>query len=298
MSRQMRRAFRWCVAATLFAVSSVALSAVWNFPLPAAPKFATEAHAPIGGHQIWYRDTGGTGTPVIFMHARTGSSQSWDYQVPAFVAAGFRVIVWDRLGTGKSTLDAGAQVGSATEDLEGLVNFLGIDRFHLVATAAGGFTANDYALTYPRRLRTLTLANTLGGIADKDYAVLQQQIRPPNFNTLPPEVRELSPAYRAANLPGMKRWIELEHLSSAPVPLEKPQLGRSQVTFEQLSELKMPVLLLTGGADLFWPEPLLRVVAGHIRHAQTVVVPDAGHSVYWEQPELFNQSVIRFLRRN
>src|SRR4029077_5327752 len=43
-----------------------------------------EAYAELPGARIFYRDTGGSGVPVIFLHAATGSSRVWDYQIPAF----------------------------------------------------------------------------------------------------------------------------------------------------------------------------------------------------------------------
>jgi len=42
--------------------------------------------------------------PIVFLHAATGSSQSWDNQIPAFTAAGYRFITFDRRGWGKSQL--------------------------------------------------------------------------------------------------------------------------------------------------------------------------------------------------
>jgi len=46
----------------------------------------------------WYTDTGGSGVPVILLHAGTGSSRVWEYQVPVLTKAGFRVIAFDRRG--------------------------------------------------------------------------------------------------------------------------------------------------------------------------------------------------------
>src|SRR5579862_6836252 len=65
-----------------------------------------EAFATVPGARIFYRDTGGSGTPLILLHAATGSSRSWEYQIPAFAAAGYRVIAFDRRGWGRTTLDS------------------------------------------------------------------------------------------------------------------------------------------------------------------------------------------------
>ena len=66
-----------------------------------------EAHADLPGVRLWYTDTGGRGVPVIFVHAATGSSRVWEYQLPAFTSGGYRVVTYDRRGFGRSASDAG-----------------------------------------------------------------------------------------------------------------------------------------------------------------------------------------------
>ena len=92
--------------------------------------------AQFSGRKLWYRDSGGTGVPVVLLHAGTGSALVWEHQVPAFTAAGYRVIAYDRLGFGKSSLDPGAAPGTSVDDLQGLMRHLGISTFHLAGTAA------------------------------------------------------------------------------------------------------------------------------------------------------------------
>src|SRR5689334_15499511 len=107
-------------------------------------------HLELPGVDLWYTDSGGHGVPVVFMHAASGTSESWYQQIPAFTAAGFRCIAPDRRGWGKSKQNAkGEQPGHACDDLHGLVEHLGLERFHLIATAAGGAVSVDYAITHP-----------------------------------------------------------------------------------------------------------------------------------------------------
>ena len=48
------------------------------------------------GVNLWYEDTGSTGTAVIFLHAASGTADSWEYQLPAFTATGYRCVAYDR----------------------------------------------------------------------------------------------------------------------------------------------------------------------------------------------------------
>ena len=57
------------------------------------------------GVHLWYNDTGGSGTPVVFMHAASGTCDSWVYQLPVFTAAGYRCVTYDRWGWGRSRPD-------------------------------------------------------------------------------------------------------------------------------------------------------------------------------------------------
>jgi pimeloyl-ACP methyl ester carboxylesterase len=265
-----------------------------------------EGYAALPGVRLFYRDTGGSGTPVVLLHANTGSSRVWEYQIPAFTAAGYRVIAFDRRGWGRTEVEPAAQHasqgrderGTAADDLRALLDNLGIQRIHLVGTAGGGFVALDFAVSYPERLRSLVVANSIGGVQDADFLELNQRLRPPQFGALPPEIREVGPSYRAANLEGTKRWVELEKISRPPGPLAPAQPLRNHLTFSLLETIQTPTLLLTGDSDLFAPPPLVRMFAAHLKGAEVVIVPEAGHSTYWEQPDVFNRVVLQFLSKH
>ena len=243
--------------------------------------------------RLWYRDSGGTGVPVIFLHAASGNSEMWEHQRPPFAAAGFRFIAYDRRGHGRSVATAGAGRGSLAGDLELLIKHLNLNRFHLVGTAAGGGAAFDYALSFPQRLRSLVIANSLGGVTDPDYVAMGRRIRPsPQFETLPVEFRELGPSYRAANPDGVARWIGLAKSGQQTAgPLNR-------ITFSAVETIRVPVLLLTGDADLYTPPAVLPMFAERIKGASELIVPECGHSAYWEQPDIFNRAVLDFVRRH
>ena len=258
-----------------------------------------EAYATLPGVRIFYRDTGGAGVPVVLLHANTGSSRVWEYQIPAFTAKGYRVIAYDRRGWGRTQIDpSGPQPGTAAADLLGLLDQMKLDRVHLVATAGGAFAGLDFALSYPQRVRSLTIANSIGAVQDQDFLDLGRRLRPPQFDALPPEIRELGPSYRAANQEGTQRWVNLEKISRPEGPPAPAQPTKNGVTFSLLETLRTPTLLLTGGADMYAPPPVLRLFAARIQGSESVIVPEAGHSTYWEQPEVFNRAVLAFIAKH
>ena len=201
------------------------------------------------------------------------------------------------MGGDGATIDANTPIGTAADDLIALMDSLHLDRVHLVGTAAGGFVTLDTALSFPKRLRSIVVANSIGGVQDPEFLELGRRLRPAPFAAMPPELREVSPSYRASNPNGTAQWIAMEK-ASRPAGQVPAQPLKNATTFAALESIRVPTLLLTGGADMFAPPPVLKMFAMHMKHAETVVVPEAGHSTYWEQPEAFNRAVLNFIRKH
>jgi pimeloyl-ACP methyl ester carboxylesterase len=269
--------------------------AAMRHPLPAPlPAPVSIARLPDIGLAFW--DTGGTGEPVILLHAGTGSHAVWGYQQPVLAKAGYRVISYSRRGYLDSESGPTGDTGSASDDLERLADHLKIDRFHAVGTAAGAIVGVDFALSRAIRLRSLVCACTHMGITDPDYLKMSNGLRPKGFNEMPSEFREVGPSYRAANPEGTALWVELEHKSLTGTRImQKPT---NAITFAALRQLRLPVLIMGGDADLWAPPSVKRQFAAAIPGSELVIVPEAGHSAYWEQPEIFNETVLGFLGRH
>ena len=256
---------------------------------------AKEGIAELAGTHLGYWDTGGSGEPVVFLHPASGSALVWLYQQPAFAKAGYRVVAYSRRNYYNSDLAPEDNPGTGSEDLHHLIEFLGLEKFHAVSSAAGGSVAADYALSHPERLLSLTvssnnLAATTGYIAET-----AAKIRFKEWDDLPRWFRELGPSYRAANPEGVEKWIELNHKSETGKGAR--QRLANVVTPEKLRTLKVRTLLMTGAADMFTPPSITRMIARHVPNNVVVIVAECGHSPYWEQPEFFNRTVLGFIGR-
>ena len=264
-------------------------------PLPAQVP-AKEAIAQLPGARLGYWDTGGNGAPIVLMHPATGSALIWGYQQPVFARAGYRIIAYSRRGYHNSEPVPKENPGTASEDLHHLIEHLGIQKFHAVASAAGCSITIDYALSHPDRLFSIVLASGIGGVRDPEYLKLSEGLRPKGFAEMPADFRELGPSYRAANPEGVRQWIELEHKAITGNRLgQKPA---NEVTWARLQKMQVPTLLLTGDADLYSPPAVTRLFARNIPNSELVIVPEAGHSSYWERPEIFNTAVLDFIGRH
>jgi pimeloyl-ACP methyl ester carboxylesterase len=264
-------------------------SPITPIPIPVqAP--AKEAMAPLPGTQLWYWDTGGSGAPIVLLHPATGSGLIWGYQQPVFAKAGYRVIAYSRRGYINSAPFDRSNAGIGSEDLRALADHLGLGRFHLVASAAGGSIASDFAFSYQPRLLSLTISSNSFGVRDGEIAKAATFIRPKGWDEMPAEFRELGPSYRAANPEGVKAWMELEHKALIGRQFRQPL--KNEITQARLKELKLPVLLIAGAADMSTPPSISRMIAAEIAGSRVAFIPESGHSTYWEQPELFNRAVL------
>ncbi len=262
-------------------------------PLPARAA-AKEGQIQLPSGKVFVRDTGGDGPVVVLMHPATGSALIWGYQEPAFAAAGFRVVAWSRRGHyGSDPVDKDSP-GSYARDLDALMDALGVRAFNIVASAAGCTIALDYAMSFPARLQKIVISSgSLGNIKEAEFTRATQSSRIKGFDDLPPEFRELGPSYRAANPEGVKAWLDLEHKA-----LSGNRAGPTLLntfTWAKLEQMRVPALLLYGGADLAAPAALGRLVANHLPNREMIVVPESGHSIYWEQPREFNRAALEFL---
>jgi pimeloyl-ACP methyl ester carboxylesterase len=279
------------------ALGIVALLAVATAP-DAKADDAAGGFVDLPNVKLWVTDTGGSGDPLVLLHANTGTAENWEKQTPALVAAGYRVISFDRPSWGKSVIHPGMKPVSVAEDLEALADYLKLTKFHLLGVAGGGYIALDYAAWKPERLKSLVLAATgLGLSGDAEADAFRKLAAIPGFAQQPPEVREMSPSYRGLNPEGVARWKEIEERSKqkgAPVP---PQ--RTPNTDEKIASITTPTLVLGGDVDLTTPSGAVRLWAKHLKVAhEFVLIPEAGHSVAWEQPEAFNRAVIAFLKKH
>jgi len=318
--------------ATVQAAAKPATTPVVVVPEP--PQVAArEGLFDVGGARLWYWDTGGDGQAVVFLHPGTGNGTSWIYQQPVFAKAGYRVIGYSRRGSFKSEADAsapampGAMTSQDIEDLNKLAMHLQLGRFHLVGIAAGGFVAAHYSVNFPETLRSVVLGCSLMNIQEPEYQALTNKAQMPNFQSLASEYKELSATYRTLNPEGTERWIEIEKknppnamgrgaggpgaraggTAAAPgtpsggaiaFPPQSAAGGRKPVNFTTLREMsiKVPTLLMTGDADLYFNPGLLHYVGQHVPAAKRLVLDYSGHAPFWEQPTEFNRMILDFIK--
>ena len=256
---------------------------------------AREGMAQLPDTHLGYWDTGGAGQPIVLLHPASGSALVWLYQQPVFAEAGYRVIAYSRRNYYNSELAPADNPGAASKDLQNFIESLKLEKFHIVSSAAGGSVAADYALSHPERLLSLTVSSNNLAAANGYIAEAAAKMHLQKWDDLPRWFRELGPSYRAANPAGVAKWTELNQISETGKGARQKLVNI--VTPEKLATLKVRTLLMTGAADMFTPPSITRMIARHVPDNEVVIVPECGHSPYWEQPEFFNRTVLGFIGR-
>jgi pimeloyl-ACP methyl ester carboxylesterase len=256
----------------------------------------TEGYAEIAGARLWYWDTGGDGPALILCHPASQGALIWEHQRDAFADAGYRVIGYSRRGHHPSDTGPANQPGTTIGDLDALCRFLGIETAHLLGAAAGGITALGFACRFPERVSGLILAGTIFAPDEEEWRALYARLGIAALHGIAPtEFLELGPAYRAGNPEGVATFAALAHQATAGKTGFAQPTG-AEVTWARMERLTMPVLLLTGEADLYAPPPMQELIARHLAKPTLATLRAVGHAPYWEAPEAFNADVLEFLR--
>jgi pimeloyl-ACP methyl ester carboxylesterase len=242
---------------------------------------------------FFYTDHGGPGIPLVLLHAAAGHSDCWTEQVPAFTAAGYRLVTYDMRGFGRTPAPGTATESSISEDLLALATALDLPPFFVVGTAYGGFGALEFAADHPERLRGLVLSTSFGGLTDPEYTAIRTAHVPPDLASWPTVEKELGKTYRESNPDGVARFLAME--SSGYKPDGARQSLRQPLTLDRIATISVPTLVIAGDEDVYAPPPVMQALAQRIPNARIEVIPNAGHSAYWEQPQTWNTLILTFI---
>lgn len=260
--------------------------------LLAAPLQAESIDVP--GGKLWY-EVRGEGPPLVLLHDGLVPSGTWDDQMPAFARL-FRTVRYDRRGYGRS--EAAKEAFSDVDDLHAVLEALKIDRAVLVGCSNGAKLAVDYALAHPDRVGTLVLVGPV--VSGLPYSEHFQRRGLENFQS-PKGLIEAWVQDRYILDPASTRARERLRalLKGSPTPLVNrgiASLASKRPAVGRLSEIKVPTLILVGASDIPDVHAHAGALEAGIQGSRRVVISDAGHLIHLEKPDLFNETVLKFLQ--
>ena len=255
-----------------------------------------------------YYEVDGAGPFLVFAHGLGGNHLSWWQQVPHFRAR-YTCVTFAHRGFAPSSAPAGGpDPADYVGDLAALVDHLGASDIRIVAQSMGGWTALEYALAQPGRVRALVLASTAGTIArvpslfggpgqlpawERRAAAAAATNQASNIHVAAGErmAREQPAAHFL--------YQEIDALSGVDKLKLRQKLHDGLVRpADALRTLKVPTLWLTGDEDVVYPPFLSDILSAMMPNSRVAHVRQAGHSVYFERPAEFNRIVEEFLDAN
>jgi len=249
--------------------------------------------AAVNDIQLYYEEAG-EGPAVVFLHGAGGNHISWWNQVPIF-SDRYRVVTVDHRGFGQSTDPSGAGSTRFADDLEALLDHLGIERAALVAQSMGGRTASEVALRSPQRVWALVMCDTLGSFVWSDLEPRRQQLREERLAKAG-EGGVILRGYMAPSfIIGEPAKTYLYQVVQGLNPPRGATVPSTPATKEQLAALTMPTMFIVGDEDPVVAPEIVQTVRAEIPGAEYREFAGSGHSVYWEQPQAFNEALAPFL---
>jgi len=251
---------------------------------------------------ISYRESGSINKEVlVFLHGIGSASGSWFEQLEN-LSSNYRVVAWDAPGYGNSTalLNEKPNAKDYAHALEKFIVSLNIQPHVLVGHSLGALIAGSYAANYSISWLRLILADPANGHGRLGEQERLEKLRSrlDNMSKLGPErlAKERSPALLSKKASSEALEFVRYNMSNLRVD-GHAQAAYMLSTGNLINDAKFfsgPVLVLCGSEDTITPEDEAKKVAAAYKKSRYQALPGVGHASYIENPDLFNDVIIKF----
>lgn len=248
-----------------------------------------------------YWDQQGQGVPILLIMGLGYPSDLWHRTRPV-LSARYRTIALDNRGVGRSDAPLGPySIAVMAEDACAVLDTVAVESAHIFGVSMGGMIAQEFALQYPQRVRSLILGCTQAGGPHALPAapdVLMALMSQPNLTSDQAEEVFIPILYEAAS-PRERIEEDMAILRKWP---PSPAAFAAQLqaivgweAYRRLPEIAAPTLVIHGDSDRLIPRRNGELIAAGIPTAKLVVIPHAGHMLATDQPEATHRALAEFL---
>lgn len=270
-----------------------------NLPHWSEPAFLNRP----GGYRLaWFELGAPTGRPLLLCHGLAASSLQFADDAKFFAEQGFRVIVPDLRGHGRSTCpsireDADFSISTLADDLLALLNHLEIEQIDWVGNSLGGILALYIIGQKPERLRSLATYGTAFSLNVPDWIVPMGKL---TFGVLGPKLTAaiggpMTTTNKKAQplIAKMLRDMDFDAVMRTGKAVLKYDMIEYALRFER------SILIMRGAKDAWVNTNLPATLKAMQNHPDFTLVEleDAGHVANQDQPEVFRQHLLAFLAR-
>lgn len=260
---------------------------------------------------LYYEDHG-EGRPVVLIHGWPLSSRAWEKQVPALIAAGYRVISYDRRGFGQSSQPwQGYDYDNFAADLNALLTHLDVQDATLVGFSMGGGEVARYIATYgEQRVASIVLAcavtpfmhivegNPEGGIDDPNIEGLKDGVKTDRLAFLENFTQMFFGVDGNVLISEEARqyFKRIASMASPKGTLDCIDAFCKTDFRADLEKITVPALILHGDADAIVPyEVSGKRAHAMIAHSSVALIAGAPHGFNATHAEEFNEALLTFL---
>ena len=252
----------------------------------------------------------GSGVPIVFVHEFAGDSRSWEPQLRHF-GRSYRCVAYNARGYPPSDVPktvASYSQARAADDVVSVLDHLGIDKAHIVGLSMGGFATLHFGFRHPGRALSLTVAGCGYG-AEPD----QRERFRAEADVISAELKRDGMASFAARYAYGPSRVQFENKDPRGFLDFKRMLGEHSALgsantqggcqrerpslydlVDEMKALTVPTLVLTGDEDWHCLLPGI-LMKRHIPSAALAVMPNSGHTINLEEPDMFNRIVGEFI---
>jgi len=248
-----------------------------------------------------YWDEQGAGEPVLLIMGLGYPSAMW-YRTRPLLATRYRTIALDNRGVGRSDVPPGPYpIALMASDAAAVLDASGLESAHVFGTSMGGMIAQEFALQYPKRVRSLILGCTAAGGPQAVRAEPEvTQLLMARGNLTPEQAAEATVPFIYDS--ATSRELIDEDLAMRKDWFPRPEAYYAQLqgifsweAYSRLSQISAPTLVIHGQSDRLVPAGNGTLIAERIAGAKLVMLPQASHIFTTDQPEAAHHAILEFL---
>ena len=274
----------------------------------------TEKYAQIGDVKLCYEILGKEdGHPILLIHGFGVKKEVWMAQV-GDLSQHFKVIRFDNRGSGKSGRPSGTNMDIFTEDIKNLLDYLQIEKTHVIGWSLGGMIAQNFILKYPEKVDKLVLICTVPGYPTEEGPEIYKKMRlyeleigpekafwetaRANYYSTYRREMEKDPKKKYFGIWSAEDFIKFLSLDpSTPQDIiNQAEALKTHNTFDRLKEIKNQTLLIPASHDRLTPQVTMEEMHQQIPNSSLVVIEKAGHYAPMTRTPEVNKAIIEFLK--
>ncbi len=237
----------------------------------------------VGEVELYY-ELHGSGTPVVLIGGLAGDSRAWKPQIEV-LSKDYQILAFDNRGTGRSGAPEDPYTTrSFADDTIGLMNALDLPAAHVIGRSMGGAIAQEMAINYPDRVRSMIITASFGKMDRYGARLLLNVMEVTKAQGYEEAAKHQSvmlfpPSYFNAHKD------EMDALEKALANPDRPLHGYANSTYacvehdtlDRLGQVRCPTLVLAGELDIVCSAECAREIAERISGAELKIYKGSGH---------------------